>query len=58
MKPFQGYIIAVAVVMVAVVALIWFLRGPAQAKLVVIFFIGWVVGATSMYIKALLVYKP
>ena len=58
MKPFIGYFIAVAIIMVAVVGLIWYIRGPKQAQLVTIFFMGWIVGATSMYIKAMLVYKP
>ncbi len=58
MKPFIGYFIAVAIIMVAVWGFIWYIRGPEQAKLVAIFFAGWIVGATSMYIKALIIYKP
>lgn len=58
MKPFIGYFIAVAIIMVAVWGFIGHIRGPEQAKQVAIFFAGWIVGATSMYIKARIVYKP
>ena len=58
MEKFLGYIIGVLISMALVIGLVWHLRGPETARLVVIFFMGWIVGAVSMYIKAWLVYRP
>jgi ABC-type Fe3+-siderophore transport system permease subunit len=58
MNPFVSWAIAVAIVMVIVLGLFWFKGGKEQAKPVAIFFTGWIVGAITMYIKAMLVYKP
>ncbi len=57
MNPFVSWGIAVAVVMVVVLGLFWLKGGKGQAKLVAIFFAGWIVGAIAMFIKATLVYK-
>ena len=58
MNKFVSYAIAVVIVMAVVLGLFWFKGGKEQAKPVAIFFAGWIVGAISMYIKALIVYKP
>ena len=57
MEKFTGYLIAVPIVMVLVMGLIRYLRGPKALRDVAIFFAGWIVGAISMFIKAWLVYK-
>ena len=58
MNPFLSYAIAVAIVMVVILGLFWLKGGKEKTKPVAIFFAGWIVGAISMYIKAMLVYKP
>lgn len=57
MEGFKGYLIAVPIVMILVLGLVWYLRGPEAARMLVIFFLGWIMGAISMFIKAWLVYK-
>ena len=57
MNEFVSWGIAVAIVMVIVLGLFRLKGGKEQAKPVAIFFAGWIVGAISMYIKAMLVYK-
>lgn len=57
MGKFTGYVIAVPIVMVLATCLVGYLRGAQTARTVVVFFLGWIVGAISMFIKATLVYK-
>jgi hypothetical protein len=57
MNPFVSWGIAVAIVMAIVLALFWLKGGKEQAEAVGIFFLGWIVGAIAMYIKAKLVYQ-
>lgn len=57
MNPFVSWGIAVVIVMAVVLSLFWIRRGKEQAKTVGIFFLGWIVGAIAMYIKAKLVYQ-
>ncbi len=57
MNGFKGYLIAVPIAMALALGLVYYLRGPAAAKATVIFFLGWIVGAISMFIKAWIVYK-
>jgi len=57
MEGFKGYLIAVPIVMVLALGLVFYLRGPEAAKAAGIFFLGWIAGAISMFIKAWLVYK-
>ncbi len=45
-----GYVIAVVLVMFGVLALIWYLRGPAQTRTVAVFFAGFLMGMLAMYV--------
>ncbi len=45
-----GYVIAVVLVMLGVLALIWYLRGPATTRTVAVFFTGFLMGMLAMYI--------
>jgi len=58
MNQFVSYAIGVAVVMAVVLGITWLKGDKALTRTLAIFFSGWIVGAVSMYIKALLVYKP
>jgi undecaprenyl pyrophosphate phosphatase UppP len=58
MNKFVSWGIAVAIVMAVVLGLFWLKGDKEQFKSVAIFFMGWIVGAIAMYIKATLVYKP
>ena len=58
MNKFVSWGIAVAIVMAVVLGLFWLKGGKEQAMPVAIFFAGWIVGTISMYIKAMLFYKP
>ncbi|MGH7739336.1 MAG: hypothetical protein ACREL1_04245 [bacterium] len=57
MEGFKGYLIAVPIIMILVLGLIFYLRGLEASKATGIFFLGWIMGAISMFIKAWLVYK-
>jgi hypothetical protein len=57
MNKFKSYFIGVVIAMAFVLCAAWFKGGVEPAKTVGIFFLGWVAGATSMFIKARLVYK-
>lgn len=58
MEKFKSYLIAVAIVMALVLGLTWRLSGVEVARTVGVFFLGWIAGATSMFLKARIVYKP
>jgi hypothetical protein len=58
MNKFVSWGIAVAIVMAIVLVIFWLKGDKEQFKNVGIFFMGWIVGAIAMYIKAMLVYKP
>jgi hypothetical protein len=57
MKKFKSYFIGVAIAMALALGLMWLKGGAELTKTGAIFFGGWIVGATSMFIKAKLVYK-
>jgi len=57
MEKFGGYIVGVLVAMALTLGLAWYLKGPVAARMLVIFFLGWIMGAISMFIKAWIVYK-
>jgi|HubBroStandDraft_3_1064219.scaffolds.fasta_scaffold1304677_1 hypothetical protein len=57
MNQFKSYFIGVAIAMAVALGLMWLIGGVEQTKTGAIFFGGWIAGATSMFIKAKLVYK-
>jgi hypothetical protein len=57
MNKFKSYFIGVVVAMAIALGLMWFIGGEALTRTGAIFFGGWIVGATSMFIKAKLVYQ-
>jgi hypothetical protein len=58
MKPFKSYFIGIAVTMALVLGLAWWKGGTDLTRTLEIFFMGWLAGAASMFIKAKIVYKP
>ncbi len=58
MEKFVGYFIGVAIAMAIALGIGWLKGGADLTKTMGIFFAGWIVGAISMYIKAMIVYKP
>lgn len=57
MDKFISWGIAVAVVMAVVIGLFWLKGGKEQARIIAIFFAGWIIGAIAMYIKCKIVYQ-
>lgn len=57
MEKFTGYLIAVPLVMVLVMGLVRYIKGPEAVRMLGIFFLGWIFGAISMFIKAWIAYK-
>jgi hypothetical protein len=58
LHKFGSYLIGVAVAMAVALGIAWLKGGNPLLRTFGIFFAGWIVGATSMYIKAMLVFKP
>jgi hypothetical protein len=57
MNKFKSYFIGVAIAIAVALSLMWLKGGAELTRTGLIFFGGWIVGATSMFIKAKLVYK-
>jgi ABC-type proline/glycine betaine transport system substrate-binding protein len=57
MKKFSSYVIGVLIAMALVMCAVWLKGGVAKAKTVGIFFMGWVAGAVSMYVRKEIVEK-
>jgi hypothetical protein len=56
MKKFRSYFIGVLISMAIMLGVGWFVGGAEHLRTLGVFFGGWIVGATSMFIKARMVY--